>query len=190
MGHHDKHIAHTVVDLYKEVDLFGSSAKARELSDVVKQHALAGLAIAMIPIPGADLAGLAVNTWTMYVRINKVLGISFAENALKSIASGVIGNIVSTLPALALGLAAEGLFKFIPGIGTIGGMAIGAAVNVGVMYAAGKVYIKSLEKLLNNGQPLTEDNIATAAKDTAKEKGFVSEVYKEGKAFGKANAKT
>jgi uncharacterized protein (DUF697 family) len=186
---HDKHIAHTVVELYKEVDLFGEGEKARELSSVVKQHALAGVGIAMIPVPGADLAALAVNTWTMYVRINKVLGISFADNALKSIASGVVGNIVSTLPALALGLAAEGIFKFIPGIGTIGGMAIGAAINVGVMYAAGKVYIKTLEKLLNSGRPLTEDNVTAEAKNTARDKDFVNEVYKEGKEFGKANAK-
>lgn len=189
MGHNDHHIAHAVVDLYKEVDLFGDGEKARELSAVVKQHALAGLGIALIPMGGADLLALAANTWTMYVRINKVLGISFGDNAMKAIASGVIANIASTLPAVALGLAAEGILKWIPGFGTIGGMAIGAAVNVGVMYAAGKVYIKALEKLLNNGQPLTEDNIAATAKDTAKEKGFVSQVYQEGKEHGKANAK-
>lgn len=185
----DKHIVHGVVELYKETKLFGDGEKARELSDIVKQHALAGIGISLIPVPGADLAALAVNTWTMYVRINKVIGISFSDNALRSIASGVIANIVSTLPALALGLAAEGLLKFIPGIGTIGGMAVGAAVNVGVMYAAGKVYIQALEKLINSNKSLTEDGVAETAKTIAKEKSFVEGAYKEGKEYGKANQK-
>jgi uncharacterized protein (DUF697 family) len=185
----DKHAAEGAVKFYKEVELFGDGPKAKELSDVVKQHALLGLGAALIPIPGADLAALAVNTWTMYVRINKVLGVSFGDNVLKSIASGVIANIATLLPGLGLGLLAEGVAKFIPGFGTIAGMAVGAVVNVGVMYAAGKVYIKALEKLINNGSSLTEENIAQAAKETAKEKAFVSEAYKEGKEFGKANKK-
>src|SRR5215210_7271289 len=100
----------------------------------------------------------------MYVRINKAVGVSFTENTLKSIASGVITNIVIALPAAALGLAAESILKYFPGLGTIGGIAVGAAVNVGVMYAAGKVYIKALEKLLKSGKPLTEEAIAEEAK--------------------------
>jgi len=189
MGHHDGELVKKTVELYKEIDLFGDGEKAHELSAIVKQHALTGLAIALIPLGGADLIALGANTWTMYVRINKVLGISFGENAMRAIASGVIANIASTLPAVALGLAAEGFLKWIPGIGTVGGIAIGAAVNVGVMYAAGKVYIKALEKLLNDGHSLTEDNISAAAKATAKEKSFVSGVYDEGKAYAKEEAK-
>ena len=189
MGHHDTHIAKEVTHLYKDLELFGSGEKARELSDVVKQHALLGIAAAMIPIGGLDYAALAANTWAMYARINKVVGVDFGENAMKSIASGVIANIVSLLPAAALGLAAEGILKYIPGIGTIGGIAIGAVVNVGVMYAAGKVYLKALEKLLNSGAPLTEDNISEAAKNAAKEKSFVSDSYKEGKEIGKQHQK-
>ncbi len=189
MGHHDAHIVKEVAHLYKGLQLFGAGEKAKELSDVVKQHALLGIAAAMIPIGGLDMVALAANTWTMYARINKTVGVDFGENAMKSIASGVIANIVTLLPAAALGLAAEGILKYLPGIGTAGGIAIGAIVNVGIMYAAGKVYLKALQKLINNGEALTEDNISEAARKMAKEKSFVKDAYKEGKEIGKQHQK-
>jgi uncharacterized protein (DUF697 family) len=185
MGHETNHIVHQVAHIYQHVELFGKGEKAKELSDIIKQHALAATGIAFIPVPGADLAAMVANTWTMYVRINNAVGVSFGENALKSIASGIAGNLAAAMPAIALGLAAESVLKFIPGLGTIGGIAIGAATNVAVMYVAGKVYLKALEVLLDNGRPLTEENLKMAARDVTQDKAFVKEAYAEGKATAK-----
>ena len=185
----DEHMIEAAKALYEKLELFGDGSRAHELSVVVKQHALLGVGIAAIPVPGLDIAALAANTWAMYARISEIVGISFGENKLRSIASGVIANIASAVPGLVLGLAAEGLLKAIPGLGTLGGMAVGAVVNVGIMYAAGKVYIKALEKLVNKGQPLTEENIAKEAQNASKEKSFVAQAYKEGKAMAKNEKK-
>jgi uncharacterized protein (DUF697 family) len=170
-----------VTHLYKEVELFGDGPKARELSNIIKQHALAATGIALIPIPGADIAALLANTWTMYVRINSAVGVSFGENALKSIASGVLANLASAIPGLAVGALAGSVLKFLPGVGTIGGFAVGAAANVAVLYVAGKVYLKALEALLRSGRSLTEENIRQAARDVAADKAFVRAAYAEGR---------
>ena len=148
---------------------------------MIKEHALLGTAAGVIPIPGADVAAMVANIWTMYVRINKVVGVSFGDNVLKSIASGVIANLASVIPGIIVAMGASVLLKLIPGIGTVGGMAVGAAANVAVMYVAGKVYLKSLEVLIHSGKPLTDENIKVAAQQASKDKAFVKSAYAEGK---------
>lgn len=163
-----------------EVDFF-NGPKAHELSNVIKQHALAGTAIGFIPVPGADVAAMVANTWTMYVRVNKIVGVSFGENTLKAIASGVIANMASVIPGVIVAIGAGSLLKLIPGIGTAGGTAVAVVANVAVMYVAGKVYLKSLELLIRSGKPLTDDNLKKATAQTSKDKAFVKSAYAEGK---------
>jgi len=176
-------IAATVIS---EVDFF-NGPKAHELSNVIKQHALAGTAIGFIPVPGADVAAMVANTWTMYVRINKIVGVSFGENALKSIASGIIANLASVIPGVMVAIGAGSLLKIFPGIGTAGGIAVAAVANVVVMYVAGKVYLKSLEMLIRSRRPLTEENIKQAAAETSKDKAFVKSAYAEGRKVAKSS---
>ncbi len=170
---------------YKDLELLGHGAKQHEVSEIIKQHALLGTAAALIPVAGADLAALAANTWTMYVRINKAVGVSFSDNALKSIASGILGNLATVIPGVMLALGAETLLKLIPGIGAAGGIVVGAAANVAVMYVAGRVYLKSLEVLMHSGRPLTEENIRQAAKEATADSAFVKSAYAEGKTLAK-----
>ena len=177
----EHNIVHGVIHAYKEIELFGDGPKAQELTGIVKQHALAATGAAFIPVPGLDLAALVINTWTMYMRINSAVGISFGENALKSIAGGVIANVATAIPAVVIGSLAGSALKFLPGLGTAGGIAVGAAANIAMLYVAGKVYLKSLEVLLHSGKPLTEENIKNAAKDVAKDRAFVKGAYAEGK---------
>lgn len=168
------------VTLISEVDFF-NGPKAHELSNVIKQHALGATAIGLIPVPGADVAAMVANTWTMYVRLNKIVGVSFGDHVLKSIASGIIANLAAVIPGVIVAMAAGSLLKFIPGIGTVGGMAVAAVANVAVMYVAGKVYLKSLEVMVRSGKPLTEENLRKATAETAKDKAFVAAAYAEGK---------
>lgn len=185
----DQALVKGVGKAYQKLELpFSGHPNASELSDVVKQHALLGAAAGMIPIPGADLASLVANTWAMYARLNKAIGVSFSDNALKSIASGVLANLASLIPGVALGVAAGTLLKLIPGVGTLGGMAVAAAAQGAVTYVAAKVYLKSLEVLVSSGKPLTEENIKMAATQTSKDKTFVKDAYAEGKEFAKKRA--
>ncbi|MBK1986785.1 hypothetical protein A0J48_004375 [Sphaerospermopsis aphanizomenoides BCCUSP55] len=178
-------IFHAAKEGYENLQLFGDEPKARELSNVIKQHALLGTAAGIIPVPGADIAALVANTWTMYVRINNVVGVSFGDNVLKSIASGIIANLASLIPGIALAIGTGSLLKFIPGIGTAGGIVVAAAANVAVMYVAGNVYLKSLEILIHSDKPLTEENIKMAAEQISKDKDFVEKAYAEGKEVAK-----
>jgi uncharacterized protein (DUF697 family) len=181
MGSEDNHVIHAVGHIYKDVELFGHGPKAKELSDIIKQHALAATGIAFIPVPVLDVAAVVANIWTMYARLNSAIGVSFSENVVKSIASGVAANLVSAIPAAVLGIVAESVLKFIPGLGTMGGIAVGAAANVAMLYVAGKVYLKSLEILVHSHQPLTEENIKKAAADVTRDKAFIKSAYAEGK---------
>lgn len=181
MSQAEGQIVHAVQQGWEHLEFFGKGTRAHELTEVVKQHALLGVAAGMIPIPGADLAALAANTWTMYVRINNVVGISFSENALRSVASGVIANLATAIPGVLIAEAAGSFLKLIPGIGTLGGIAVQAAANVAVLYVAGTVYIKALEKLVVGGHLLTEENVKRAAAETARDTDFVKEAYSEGK---------
>ncbi|MGB5636435.1 MAG: hypothetical protein WBM44_19915 [Waterburya sp.] len=178
-------LAHKAAEVCEEVELFGDGAKAHELSNIIKQHALLATGSAMIPVPGADLAAMAATVWTMYVRINEAVGVSFGDNVLKSIASGVIANLASVIPGVAIAMGTSTLLKFIPGIGTVGGMVVGAASNIAVLYVAGVVYLKSLEVLINSNESLTEDNIKIAIEKTSKDKDFVKNAYEEGKKVAK-----
>ena len=90
----DHTIVHLAKDFYDKFDPFDDP----ELSNIIKQHALAATATAFIPVPGVDVAAIVANVWTMYVRINQEVGVSFSENVLKSIASGVIANVSSVIP--------------------------------------------------------------------------------------------
>jgi len=184
----DLQVTEAVVEVYEKMELFGDGPKAHELSNVIKEHALLGTGAGLIPVPGLDLVAIAANIWTMYVRINNVVGVSFGDNVLKSIASGVIANVVSTIPGIALAVGAGVILKIFPGIGTVGGMAVQAAANVALMYVAGKVYLKSLELLIHSGKPLTEENIKMAAQQTSKDKAFVKSAYAEGKKVAKESA--
>src|ERR1700682_1279323 len=163
MGHESDHLVHSAAHVYKHVELFGHGPKATELSDIIKQHALAATGAAFIPLPVLDLAVMAANTWTMYVRINNAVGISFGDNALKSIASGIFGNLATIIPGVILARVGGSLLKLIPGAGTVGGIAVAAVTNVAILYVAGRVYLKSLEVLLHSGKPLTEENLKQAA---------------------------
>lgn len=165
--------------------LFGDSPKGKELEHIVIQHSAIGSAAAFIPVPGADIAAIVANIWAMYARINDAVGVSFSENFLKSVASGIISNVISIVPAAALAIGAETIMKFFPGLGTGGGIALGLAANAALMYAAGSIYIMSLGVLVNSGEPLTEENIKHVVEKTSQDKDFVKRVYERGKSVAK-----
>lgn len=177
----DMRIVETARSAYEKIELFGDGATAHELSDIIKEHALLGTGAAMIPVPVLDVAAIIANIWAMYVRINNVVGISFSENFLKSVASGIVANVAATIPAIGLGALAGSFLKAVPGIGTLGGIALAAGANLVIVFVAGRVYLKTLEVLVNNGKPLDEANIKREAEKIAKDKEFVKTAYAEGK---------
>ncbi|MBE6189058.1 MAG: hypothetical protein E7143_08045 [Rikenellaceae bacterium] len=109
----------------------------------------AGSSIVGTIFPGASLvanAAWVAAIWGMYIKINKDLGISIKENALKSLASALLTNILATAGAYLAALIAAAAISFIPGLHLL---ATPVSVMLGYMtvYAAGLLYIKLLTKL-------------------------------------------
>jgi uncharacterized protein (DUF697 family) len=151
-----------------------------KLAGIVKLHAGIAVAGAFIPIPVADIAAAAGNIWTMYVRINKELDLPFRENLIKSIAAGIATN----LGAAAAGTVIIGsAFKFIPGLGTLGGAVILGATVYGITIASGIIYMNAVAKLLNskNTKQFDEEDLKQAVDEVMEDKEAVQSIFNNAK---------
>ena len=151
-----------------------------KLAGIVKLHAGIAVGSAFIPVPGADIVAAASNIWTMYVRINNELELPFAENLIRSIATGIVTN----LGAAAAGYMIVGTaFKFIPGLGSLGGAAVMGATIYGVTIASGIIYMKAITKVLNakNSEQVNEENLKGAVEELLNDKKSVQTILKTAK---------
>ena len=69
-------ISNSASELVKAMKIQDENKK-EELLKSINNHALNAAGLGLIPIPLADIAALTVNVWHMYVKINKILDISF-----------------------------------------------------------------------------------------------------------------
>ncbi|MDE7089036.1 MAG: YcjF family protein, partial [Prevotella sp.] len=164
-------IAVQAIDAYKRINSAAEYVLPDDIVKIVKKHAKIAVATAFIPIGGLDMAAATVNVWTMYVRINKSLGIKFSENKMKSIGSAIASNLVTNLgiAAIAAGLKWTGVGYF-----------ASVAVLTGALYAltitAGWVYLKALTNMA-----LHDSDIDEAVRDVLKDKSEITKVYNENK---------
>ena len=167
-------------ELVKALNLTADESLPGKLAGIVKLHAGIAVGSAFIPVPGADMAAAAANIWTMYVRINKELELPFAENLIKSLATGVVTNLGGAAVAT---MVVGSAFKLIPGLGSVGGAAVMGATIYGVTVASGIIYMKAISKLLktkSSGQ-VNEENLKTAVDEIMKDKQSVQTILKTAK---------
>jgi len=172
------HLAHVAKELVEAMDRGADQMLPAEIADVVKLHSKLAVGSAWVPVPGLDVAAGAATIWSMYVRINNKIGLSFGDNVLKTIASGVATNLVSY--AAMSGVASA--LKFIPGIGTLGGGLILSAALYGITLCSGYVYLKALLLLAkrNDGQ-ISANGLEGAVKEVLKEESVLKNFIKEAK---------
>ena len=153
------------IELTQALDRMADVHLPEKLAGIVKTHAGIAVGSAFIPVPGADMVAAASNIWTMYVRINKELDLPFAENLIRSIATGVLTNLgAAALAYMVVGSA----FKLIPGLGSLSGAAILSATIYGVTITSGIVYMKAVSRLLKNGkkgQQVDEESLKWAIEE-------------------------
>lgn len=116
-----------------------------EIAEIVKNHAKvgAGAGLASGWVPGAGAAALIAvavgSIWSMYLRINNKIGLSFSENILKTLASGIATNLAGYFATI---IAINAVTSFIP----FAGSAVAAILAAGVVYAmtlvSGVIYLK------------------------------------------------
>ena len=112
--------------------------------------AATGVGGGMLPgVGGIVLTAASVAAiWTMYVRINKILGISIADNTLKSLASAMLTNIIAAAGAYILAIVATLAISFIPGLHFLAAPAEAIIAYIAV-FASGILYIKFLTNVFN-----------------------------------------
>jgi len=109
-----------------------------EAQSMVKSHAMVGLAAGFIPIPFLDIAALSAAQLHLLRDLSLHYNVEFEEKSAKSILTALMSG---ALPVLGL-LGLSSMFKFIPGIGTLGGGASLAISASATIYSTGQVFIK------------------------------------------------
>lgn len=174
----DKKLLELAFELVQRLDKVADKNLPQEIVDVVKLHSKLAVGSAWIPIPGADVAAGAATVWGMYIRINNKIGLSFSDNVIKSIGSGVATNLASYIAMSGVASA----MKFLPGIGTLGGAIVMSASLYAVTLVSGWIYLKALCTLAEkDGSNLKMENLSGAVKEVLKQKGLIKDMISQAK---------
>lgn len=171
--------------------------KINKVEDRIKKCAIAasvaGVGSGMLPGVGSIIAttACAAAIWSMYVLINKDLGISIKNNVLKSLASAFLTNIIASAGSFILGKVAGFLLSFLPGFGTAGAIVVEGMIGYVVVFASGVLYIKFLTKLFKAGKGLdiNEGDVKSMV-DNVVEESNIKEIVKEGRKSYKEDKKS
>lgn len=181
-------LAHALRELEKVANDYMRKEHIEKAGDTIMAcsvaAAIAGVGSGWLPGAGALIATTAwvASIWTMYVRVNIVLGIKIKDNILKSLASAFLTNIIASAGSLILYFIAAFAISFIPGFGTLGAVTIDGFIGFVTVYASGLLYIRLLTKVMKGkgNMDLSDVDIKTMVKETTKESN-VKDVLKEGK---------
>lgn len=148
-----------------------------KISQMIIEHSCIAGAISLLPIPGIVECGCFANQITMYVRINKMAGVSFSKNVLKSIGKFLVSQLAGLGVCLAVSVVATSVMRFIPGVNLMAGFVQAPLVGV-VNYTCGMVYYKMLGKFLaaGGGDGLSDDEIIRRMKDCSLSKDEILSV--------------
>lgn len=183
-------------------DMSISSSKLEDVQKTVHQFALysVGTSFAGNFIPGVGaIAVVAAQTtliWSMYVKLNKQLGINISDNKLKFIGSAMVANIGYNAGYIIVSYAAAVALGFIPILGQYLAGPIEGIIGYITIYLAAILYIQFLTKVMNAKGKCDIDNEEEAKQmigDIAKEANFkelISEAkksYKHSKKNGEVD---
>lgn len=171
-------ISNSASELVKAMKIQDENKK-EELIKSINNHALNAAGLGLIPVPLADIAALTVNVWHMYIKLNKILGISFKDNVTKSIASAALANLSGNL----LGAGLISMLKFIPG-GAIAAGVVVAATNYAICFSSAWIYLEILTTVAkkNNGNITIDDIPEKEIKRMMKDKkGEQQDIAKDAK---------
>jgi len=137
------------LDLLPEAERAAMAAVQRVLPEAriasarlaISQACKAAALVSGSPIPFADTALLAPIQIVMVVAIAKRMGVVLGEDGWKAIAAAVAGPLLASLAGRFASGALGNLLKGIPGIGTVVGGSLNAAVAVALTRALGEGFL-------------------------------------------------
>jgi uncharacterized protein (DUF697 family) len=150
----------------------GSAGPAGELSReeqakaVLYKYMMQNAALGFLPIPVVDVVTIGGTQLAMLSGISKIYGIDYKQNMVKPIVASLVGALGYDF---AVRIIAGALFKSIPVLGFIAGMATMPLMGAASTYAVGKVFIQHFE----SGGTFLNFDVQEAKK-------YFSQYYKEG----------
>lgn len=127
--------------------------------DAIRKAGKAAFLAASTPIPFVDAVMLAPIQLAMIVAVTRRMGVLLNEDGWKALAAGIAGPIVATFAGRLVASSLGNLLKTIPGVGTIVGGSLNAAVAVGLTRFLGEGYLAWLTGRLERGAIPSIDEI-------------------------------
>lgn len=152
--------------------------KRRKANAIVAAAATAAAATGAIPIPFTDAAILVPEQIGMIASITAVFGIPVEKATITALLSATIGTVGTTVMGKTV---VSGIFKMIPGVGSVAGGFISASVAAALTAALGEAYIAIMMKVAKGEMSMSE-----LSTDEGRQK--ISEIFKS-KLKIKRNAK-
>lgn len=143
-----------------------TSSKLVAANEILKRNLTYSVGAGLLPIPFADLAGIAGCQLKMLNELSKLYGVRFSEHKVKNILAALIGSVGTA--ALATG-ALGSLIKMIPVVGSVSGALALPIVAGSSTFAVGKVFIQHFE----SGGTFLDFN-------PAKTKAYFNEQFRQG----------
>lgn len=162
-------LVHALKELDKATEGYLERNNIKAVGDTIKgcavTAAIAGVGSGWLPGVGSIVATTVwvAAIWGMYIKINVDLGIKIKDNVLKMLASAILTNIISSAGAFLLAFAASFVLKFIPGFGTLGGVAVDGVLGYVTVYVSGLLYIKILTNVFEANKSFDFDNVDMAS---------------------------
>ena len=162
------------------------STKIKNLEGTIRDFAVASAvasaAAGVIPGAGGVLACIAQTgiVWSLYLQINKELGISVKKDTMKFIASAMATNLITNVGTYILAVLAGSLLSFIPG----GGVVVCGMIGYVFIYTCAILYLQLLTKVMKAKGTIDIDNgeeTSKIIKDVIKN-ADIKDIVNEGKA--------
>ena len=130
-----------------------SGEKRDEIIKIIKEFSIfsAAMALAGNIVPGAGslltVIGQTGLVWTLYVKINKIIGLEMSDNTAKFVGSAILTNLSLNAGSLLLGYAGAVVAAFIPIFGQFTAAAVEASLGYALIYVSAVLYLIFLYKV-------------------------------------------
>ena len=155
MAEKKRFLENSVESLLVLVEKRGVHVTSQELINIIRNHSIGAMASMMASgmLPGVGgVAATAVEigfVWTMYYRICEKLNINLKKETLKAIGSALITNIAASVVSQ---IIASTVLSVIPGLGTLGSMALCGFMGYYLTYYSGVVFMQLLIRIFKAGR--------------------------------------
>lgn len=144
----------------------GAESREEQAKAVMYKYMMRNAALGFLPIPVIDVVTIGGTQLAMLAGISKVYGVDYTQHMAKPIVASLLGALGYDF---AVRIIAGALFKSIPVLGFVAGMATMPILGAASTYAVAKVFIQHFE----SGGTFLNFNAEEAKK-------YFTQYYKEG----------